>query len=384
MHLGIDLAPLRAHGGGIPTFARQVLGAILADRPDWSVRGFSWGGWSDPRITAPAGSGQDSLGAMRDARRRARLSGMALSLPLVASARATLRALAFRALPRPPLDLFYAINFVPPAAMDCPVLPVVHDLFHLHAPGKVHPARRRVLAPLAAVARAAPRVQCVSNHTADDVNRLFGVPAGRLDVVYPAVAAEFLTAGDGGPVDALGLERGSYWLAVGMAEPRKNLGLLLEVIERFPDVCPPERPLVLTGASAWNRDGYQAARISRLQAQRRLRHLGFVPPDVLAALYAHCTAFLMPSLHEGFGLPLVEALAAGGRVIAADNSSLPEIAGGHALLLDATDGNSWGEAMRDHARREPAPATIAAARSYAGRFSMQATGRAALASIEAV
>ncbi len=383
MYLGIDLAPLRAHGGGIPAFARQVLGAILADRPDWPVRGFSWGGWSDPRMMVPAGSGQNGPDPMREARRRARLSGMALSLPLVATARAELRALVFRTMPKPPLDLFYATNFVPPAAVDCPVLPVVHDLFHLHAPAKVHPARRRVLRSLAAIARAAPRVQCVSRHTADDVNRLFGVPAERLDVVYPAVAAEFLAAGDGRHVDALGLERGSYWLAVGMAEPRKNLGLLLDVIERFPDLCPPERPLVLTGASAWRRDECHA-RMSRLQAQRRLRHLGFVPPDVLAALYAHCTAFLMPSLHEGFGLPLVEALAAGARVIAADNSSLPEISGGHALLLDAADGNSWGEAMRDHARREPEPATIAAARLYAGRFNMQETGRAVLASIEAV
>jgi glycosyltransferase involved in cell wall biosynthesis len=112
--------------------------------------------------------------------------------------------------------------------------------------------------------------------------------------------------------------------------------------------------------------------------------LGFVPTRTLAALYAHCTAFLMPSLHEGFGLPLVEALAAGARAIAADAGALPEISGAHAVHLGAADRNAWAESMRDHLRREPDPAALAAARAHAERFNVQATSKAAIASIEAV
>jgi alpha-1,3-rhamnosyl/mannosyltransferase len=193
---------------------------------------------------------------------------------------------------------------------------------------------------------------------------------------------EFFTPAGNEPIELLGLRPGSYWLAVGMAERRKNLQLLIDVISRFPRLCTPERPLLVTGGPGWQKSG-EPPIIRKLRAERRVRYLGFVPLSTLAALYAQCTAFLMPSLHEGFGLPLAEAIAAGAPAIASDNSALPEVSGGHAIHLGTTDAGAWAEAMDYCLQKGIDSVATAAAKAHIRKFSTDATARAAIASIEA-
>ena len=113
-------------------------------------------------------------------------------------------------------------------------------------------------------------------------------------------------------------------------------------------------------------------------------NLGFVPLPVLTALYAHTTALLMPSVHEGFGIPVVEALAAGAPVIASNRGALPEVAAGHAVHLDVGDTAAWAKAMREILNVGVDPTVAAAGRRHAQRYSTEATAAAALGSLESV
>lgn len=376
MRIGIDLAPLSAARTGIPVYARSLLTAMSAARPDWRYAGFSLRGWRDVTAALPmAGSA-----ASRDERARARLTGAILATPVVPEARLALRRLLFERLPQPPIDLFYALNFLPPGRIEAPVVPVIHDLYHLEAGNDVHPARRHALARLADVAAAAPRVQAVSRFTAGRIADLLGVDPGRIDVVAPILRDFF--RGPPPPLPAgIGLTPRRYWLAVGMAERRKNLDLLVEVMADRPDLCAAAFPLVLVGPPAWQGGG-RARQLARMIEAERVRHLGFVGDRELHALYGHAASFLMPSLHEGFGIPVIEALASGAAVVASDNSALPEASGGHAVHLPARDAGAWAQALERMKALPPQAAQRAAGRAHALSFTAQAAADAAVASLE--
>ncbi len=378
MLIGIDAAPLQAPQSGIPVFARMLLSAIAAERPGWRFTAFGWSGWTpvDAARLTERPSGDNTSEALR-----ARLVSTALGLPLLPAMRRAVRRRLFEILPLPPLDFHYALQFLPMGAIDAPVLPVIHDLAHLALPHLVHPSRRRFLDRLPDVARGAARVQAVSQFTADDVSTRFGVPRDRIDVVTPSLRTLFFEPAQTEPLTALGLAAGRYFLAAGMAEPRKNLDLLLEIAAGESSPIAPDFPLVLTGAPAWKR-GKAAQTLQRLEASGAVRPLGFVPLQTLHALYAHATAFLMPSLHEGFGIPVIEALACGCRVIAADNSALPEAAGGHALLIDPHDATGWRDALAAVRETSANPEVLAAGRAHAAQFTAERSARAAIASVE--
>ncbi|HMQ57190.1 MAG TPA: glycosyltransferase, partial [Rhizobiaceae bacterium] len=267
MLIGIDAAPLQAPQSGIPVFARMLLSAIAAERPGWRFTAFGWSGWTpvDAARLTERPSGDNTSEALR-----ARLVSTALGLPLLPAMRRAVRRRLFEILPLPPLDFHYALQFLPMGAIDAPVLPVIHDLAHLALPHLVHPSRRRFLDRLPDVARGAARVQAVSQFTADDVSTRFGVPRDRIDVVTPSLRTLFFEPAQTEPLTALGLAAGRYFLAAGMAEPRKNLDLLLEIAAGESSPIAPDFPLVLTGAPAWKR-GKAAQTLQRLEASGAVR-----------------------------------------------------------------------------------------------------------------
>jgi alpha-1,3-rhamnosyl/mannosyltransferase len=258
---------------------------------------------------------------------------------------------------------------------------VVHDLYHLIEPERVHPTRRRALAGLPGIVANAPRIQCVSRHTADDLVRLLDVPREKIDVVHPPVRPEFFMHPASDTVTRIGLRPRNYWLAVGMGESRKNLALLLDIIRHRPELCTPECPLVLAGAPAWD-NGSTKSTLARLRTEGRVRELGFVSVPDLVALYAHAKALLMPSRYEGFGISLAEALAAETPAIASDNSSLREVSGGNAIHLNAEDVDGWANAMRELTEKGPDHDRIEAGRRHVSRFSREATIGAAIGSLD--
>lgn len=127
-----------------------------------------------------------------------------------------------------------------------------------------------------------------------------------------------------------------YSLFIGSIEPRKNIATLLDAYERLPLILRRQTPLVISGFRGWNSELVHR-RFEKGEREGWLRYLGFTPSGDLPALYAGAVSFLFPSVYEGFGLPVLEAMASGTPVVCSTSSSLPEVAGCSALMCDAMD-----------------------------------------------
>ncbi len=215
----------------------------------------------------------------------------------------------------------------------------------------------------------------ISSFTASEVRRYLGVPEERIRVTL--LAADDLA--HHGDVQAttpatLGID-GPFFMAVGAHEARKNLQVLFRAMALL-HARGVTAPLVLCGP------GGPLASIARRERAPWLRFAGYVSDTELGAMYRESTALVFPSRYEGFGLPALEAMAAGGRVICANASSLPEVVGDAALLFEWDDAESLANHMHtllnDPARRA-AMATAAAAQ--AAKFSWEATARATVAAL---
>ena len=164
----------------------------------------------------------------------------------------------------------------------------------------------------------------ISGHTRDDAVRILGLDPAKIRVIYPGVAPAFF---DAAPAPA----PKPYVLFVGTVEPRKNIAALLDGWALLPPSVREEFDLVLAGSIGWG-DAAVAARLGA--AGPGVRYLGYVPEAELPALNAGAAVFVYPSLYEGFGLPLAQAMAAGVPAVTSNVSSLPEVAAGAALLVD--------------------------------------------------
>ncbi|HOG46146.1 MAG TPA: glycosyltransferase family 1 protein [Anaerolineae bacterium] len=247
------------------------------------------------------------------------------------------------ALRRAGVDLVHAPVNVGPLVRACPMVVTVHDLSFLLYPETFQPAQRLYQRTLARrTAQRAERVIAVSESTRRDLVRHFGVPAERITVVPNGVDAAFrpLPAAE---VAAFRRERGlpeRFLLCVATLEPRKNLPRLLEAVARVP-----EAPLlVLCGGKGWYYDTIFAT-IERLGLQRRVHLPGFIPAAELPLWYNAATWFVYPSLYEGFGLPALQALACGTPAIVSHASSLPEVVGDAAILVDPLDVEAMAAAL---------------------------------------
>lgn len=133
-----------------------------------------------------------------------------------------------------------------------------------------------------------------------------------------------------------GLKKGEYTLFVGTIEPRKNIIALLDAYAMLPLVIRQRWPLVLTGYQGWRSDAIHA-RIRKAESEGWAKYLGFLPAEQLPLLFAGARLFAFPSLYEGFGLPVLEAMASGVPVVCSNSSSLPEVVGDAALMAVAED-----------------------------------------------
>jgi glycosyltransferase involved in cell wall biosynthesis len=240
-------------------------------------------------------------------------------------------------------DVLLAPNFVPPPTRTSRVVITVHDLAFQRFPGTAPLVTRRWLTRLAgAVARAA-EIIVPSAATEADLLDLYGVEAERVTVIHHGIDHDTFR-----PAGAMEVERvrrrygieGPYLLFVGGLEPRKNLPALLRAYATLPDGIRPS--LVLAGASVpWNPEGRVGLNDALLRLPPDVRGAvaltGYVADPDRAALYTGAAAFVFPSLYEGFGFPVLEAMACGTPVVTSSVSSLPEVAGSDAVLVDPTD-----------------------------------------------
>lgn len=235
------------------------------------------------------------------------------------------------------VDVFWGTTHRIPRLLPARVARVVtiHDLVWRHACETMRPLSRVVeqwLMPQAV--RIADRVIADSASTAADLESEFPLLRGRVRVVHlgPTAMPRPHTRKS---LQALGLNR-PYVLFVGTLEPRKNLVRLLEAFGRIPESLRRGYQLVIAGAQGWGNIDLHSL-IRRLGLERSVCVTGFVTDEQLATLYAHAYVLVMPSLYEGFGLPLLEALSFGVPVLTSNISSLPEVAGDAAILVDPCD-----------------------------------------------
>ena len=229
------------------------------------------------------------------------------------------------------VELAHFTNSVAPLAMQCPSIVTVHDMTLWLFPE--HHYRRRLLAmrpliPL--VVRRAAAVITVSQSAKDDLVRLLDIPEAKVHVIYEAPAEEFRPLALTDPrLETIRRRYGlpeRFLLYVGTIEPRKNLVRLLEAFADFRARHQSDHHLLLVGSRGWKETAVFKA-IERLGLRTWVHCLDFVPLDDLIVLYNLADAVAFPSLYEGFGLPVVEAMACGTPVITSDSGSLGEVAG---------------------------------------------------------
>jgi glycosyltransferase involved in cell wall biosynthesis len=177
-----------------------------------------------------------------------------------------------------------------------------------------------------------------------------GFPASRIVVVYPASRFDG-SCGTQAPERFANLKPGGFWLSVSTIEPRKNYGRLLDAYRMLKAQGSSVLPLVLAGGQGWLMQNFDTF-LQGLEPGREIILPGYVSDDELKWLYKNCFGFVYPSLFEGFGMPVLEALGFGVPVLCSNTSSLPEAAGEAALLFDPLDTPSIAAAMQRLARGE--------------------------------
>jgi glycosyltransferase involved in cell wall biosynthesis len=265
-------------------------------------------------------------------------------------------------------DVAHFTNYTAPLTLDRPYVVTIHDMSLALLP-ECSTWKMRLIVPrvLPRVARRARLVLVPSKATRDDVVRLLAVDPGRVRVIPHAAPRAFAQTADvpapPGP---------PYFLFVGNLEPRKNLARALRAFARIAPSLAGTR-FVIAGRPGWKYDDV-LRELQRRELQGRVEVRGYVHEDELASLYRHALAFVYPSLYEGFGLPVIEAMACGAPVLTSRVSALPELAEGAAVLVDPTDEAALADAMHALATDETLRVRLrASGRARAAQYSWEAT-----------
>lgn len=250
---------------------------------------------------------------------------------------------------RQKLDLYHSTHYVLPAVIRSRVVVTIHDIIHLLYP-EFLPSRFAFLYAQRMIRRSltrGDRIIAVSQNTKTDLMEHFDVDGRRIHVIYNGVEDVFRHRLPEEELERwlrnLGIAR-PYLLFVGNPKPHKNLDTVVQAYARARRLAPFDAPLVCVG----NRSGSEfkiRQRAEHLGIADQVRLLGVVAQEALPAIYQGATLFLYPTLYEGFGLPVIEAMASGVAVITSNTSALKEIAEGYACLVDPLDINGMAKAI---------------------------------------
>jgi glycosyltransferase involved in cell wall biosynthesis len=311
VNIAIDATPLLVRSAGVKNYLYHWIAHLRRQAGRDSIRTF-------PPLRAP-GALDHNASAAGPLRTWASLGALALSnyTPLRAVEWMTRGA-----------DVFHATVLTQRPPRRTRLTATIHDMTAWTMPEAHSPANRRAEKNFAVLARAADRLIAVSQCTKDDAVRVLGLNPDRITVIHSGVADAFFDV----PAEAAEAVRDRYGLArpfvlcIGTIEPRKNVDVLIEAFQSLPKSIREEHELVFAGPMGWATPETRARLASA-------RYLGYVPEQDLPALTAAATVFAYPSLYEGFGFPVAQAMAAGVAVLASNVSALPEIVGDAALLV---------------------------------------------------
>jgi alpha-1,3-rhamnosyl/mannosyltransferase len=355
LRIGIETKLMAGQLTGVGNYSLHLLKALIGETAQFEFLGFSPTGWS----------ALDSS-AIRQIERRQNKGEVAAEPALIqrlssavrrsasgsTTARWVYRAIQTSTFARTvgsqSLDIFHALGFMPPADPGVPTLPVVYDLSFVRYP-QTHPRERLTwLERLPRIIASAPLVQTISEFSRSEIAAVYGYPKERIFVAPPAPASIFRPFGIDATRSGLAqfdLTPGAYLLAVGTLEPRKNLGTLVSAYARLSAAERSLMQLVVAGGGGWGDVGLPK-QASELLRDGSLRFVGMVPDARLRDLYEGAVALFYPSLYEGFGMPVVEAMSCGTQVVHSGETSMDEISGKFGLRLPPTDIDAWTCAMR--------------------------------------
>jgi glycosyltransferase involved in cell wall biosynthesis len=270
--------------------------------------------------------------------------------------------------------LLHEPHYVLPVATRCHAVVTIHDCIHLmfpqYLPGRM--AHLYARTSMWRAARQADRIMTVSEASKRDILRFFDIPAEKVTVIHNAIDERFLAPAD---EERMELVRQRYQLDhpfalyVGNIKPHKNLERLLEAFARIRASGLDDLRLVIIGDEVSKYPPLRQA-VHRYHLEKYVRFFGFQSSEMLTSFYRLARVFAFPSLYEGFGLPPLEAMACGTPVVTSNVSSLPEVAGGAALLVDPHDTDSIADGLRRAVTDETLRAElIAKGRARARQFS---------------
>lgn len=346
MRIGFDVSHIQVHRAGIGRYSADLLRALIAAQGDSEIVLHGWSYSLDLRFLESFAGSNVTLRVLR-------LPGIAKRWYWDTCRRPTVNRFTG------PLAVFQSSDpFLPPLGGIKGVC-IVHDCCQ-----RRHPQffRKGIHRREKALERSLERAEAIivpSEHTREDVMELYSVAPQKIRVMHPPLSSRFhkQTADDASP-DALAVNRVAggrpFMLFVGTLEPRKNIVRLIRAYEIAASVMEEEIGLIIVGKPGWMcQDVFRALRESPVRD--RVKYVGYLSDAQTSSLYRMARVFVYPSIFEGFGYPVLEAMASGTPVITSNTSSLAEIAGGAAELVDPLDVDGLAHAMvfvaADDARR---------------------------------
>jgi glycosyltransferase involved in cell wall biosynthesis len=292
------------------------------------------------------------------------------------------RAMPFAERVERAVDIYHATDYLIPRLKTTPVVATLHDAIPLARPDWANQRFRRTKNwLLRRSASSADLVIAISHAAVEELvehyrlseTRIRVVPLGVDEYWFDAPPPEFVRA----TMERFALRPG-YFLFVGSLQPRKNVGGLLEAYDGLPVSVRADRQLVIAGKYGWSVPQLEADLLAR-RAKNQCVWVDYVDRHSLRALYAAAGTFVFPSLSEGFGLPILEAMAAGLPVIASDLPALREVASGNAKMVTPGDSDALSHQMRLAANEPADPIALAAGRTHARRMDWAACAARTLA-----
>ena len=324
MRIALDVSPLARDRAGIGTYVAHLLTALVRIAPDHEFFLYS------PHPLP------EKERAFFDAQPHVRIVHCH---PMLMSLRAQWDR----------IDLFHGLNFKLRGWWRFGGVVTIYDLSldRLPRPSRKLFGQRRSFRRTRRTALRASRVVTISAHSAKDIAELYGVPRERIALVFPAVSPEFYPVHDPTIKQQVraryGIRREGFLFSGGGSEPRKNIARLVEAFGRTQRLRETMN-LVVVGGMDHGADAVRES-VRRARLEEAIIFPGHVPLEDLRVLYSACALFVFPSLYEGFGMPVLEAMACGAPVVSSNAASLPEVVGDAALLVDPRDPEAWAQAM---------------------------------------
>ena len=333
MQIALNARILQAPRTGIGHYLAELINA-LGQEPDLQLSLFHGWGWSN-QVPAAALPGYS------------RFTPLLRQVPGAYQARRWLEQRRFDRGRTPAIDLYHEPSLWP-LAFRGPTIITLHDLTHLHYPSTQPAARlKEIERRLAHGVQQASLILTDSQFVADEAQRYFGLGPERF-VVAPLGAAPRFHPRDHQALkhvlQAHGVEPQGYFLCVGTLEPRKNLSLALRAHAQLPRSLRQRFPLLIVGMAGWKSQQLNDE-LRHALAQGDVCLLGYQPDEHVAHLMAGARALIFPSIYEGFGLPVLEAMASGTPVIVTRRSAMPEVAGQAGNYVEPEDAQGLCAAM---------------------------------------